>query len=108
MEDLKSRLSSRKFLVSLLALAIVVLDLAPATDVFVVLAPYVGLEGLADAISRWRSVASTSSGDLPQVLGELGDDDDFKPDTSASPITGQRATMFDEKEEPDPEAVSRE
>lgn len=52
--DLIERLSSRKFLLSLAGLVLVVMDVAAATDVAIVLGPFVGLEGISDAVDRQR------------------------------------------------------
>lgn len=53
-KEVAGRLTSRKFILSLIALVLVVLDVAAATDVAIVIAPFVGLEGLADALERQR------------------------------------------------------
>lgn len=52
--ELIGRLTSRKFILSLVGLVLVVLDVAAATDVVLVLGPFVGLEGVADAVDRQR------------------------------------------------------
>lgn len=54
MNDIIERFTSRKFVITVLALLLVTADVAQATDIAVVIAPFVGLEGLADAVERHK------------------------------------------------------
>ena len=100
-KEFTQRLTSRKFLLSLTALALVVLDIAEAVEVAIVIAPFVGAEGLKDAIYAWKNIKDeVSTGNLPSILGGLtDDDDDYEPDRDSAPVTGNSELFDEEKRE---------
>lgn len=53
-KEIAGRFTSRKFILTVVALVLVTLDIAEATDVIIVLAPFIGLEGLSDAVERHK------------------------------------------------------